>query len=169
MKKIAITIFLCVAFSLAAFSQSAEKVSQMVEAQTVSLLDVSYFAATYLDVVEITTSGEHSLGALKRQARLSKIEDTTSALAYDDFAYFCAQVWHIKGGLFYTLSNSPRYAFKELQSMNIIYPHIQPNDTITGAQALTIMTKVIEYSEQDNTIDLMQYVKMPMKFHIYNR
>ncbi len=168
MKKVALVV-LSITFCVGGFSQSAQKVSQIVEAQEVSLFDVAYFAATYLNVVETTTSGEYSLNALERYAELSKIKDPASALTYKDFSYFCTQLWNIQGGLFLSLTNAPRYAFRELQAMNIIYSHIQPNDTITGAQALTIMTKVIEYSEENNTIDLQQYVTMPMKFHIYNR
>ncbi len=169
MKKTAITIVLCMALYVGVFSQSAQKVSEMVNAQTVSLLDVSYFAATYLNVVESTTSEEYSLNALERYARLSKIKDEQSALTYKDFAYFCMQVWDIKGGLFFALSESPRYAFRELQTMNIIHPLTQPNEIITGVEALSVMTRIIEHSEYDSTIDLMQYVKMPMKFHIFNR
>ncbi len=169
MKKIGIIIVVCMFFCGVGFSQSAEKVSQIMEAQEVSLLDVSYFAATYLDIVEITTLEEFSLNALKRYAELSKIKDSTSALSYKEFSYFCTQVWNIPGGLFFTITRSPRYAFRELQSMSIIHPNVQPNDKINGTQALTIMTKIIEYSEQHNTIDLQQYVKMPLKFHIHNR
>ena len=151
------------------FSQSAEKIAQMLEAPTVNFADISYVAATYLNLVENSTSGEDSINALDRYTEFPKISQNNDALTYEDFAYFCMRTWNIKGGLFYTLTKSPRYAFTELQAKNIIHPSIQPDDFVPGYAVLTYITDVIAYSEEHATLDLSKFVKMPMKFHTFMR
>lgn len=168
MKKIWITIIF-VSFSSLVFSQSAEKINDMIESDTVSLNDMAYLTATYLQLVENGTSEEESLTALDRYYGFSKISKNAEKLTYKDLAYFCMQVWDIKGGLFYTLTKSPRYAFIELQSKNIIPPTTQSNELVSGYDALCIITLITEYSERVGSINLEEYVHMPKKFHTFSR
>ncbi len=148
MKKTLILGLFFVFFSVILSAQSAEKVTQMIESQEVSLSEVAYFAATYFEFSEDEASNDDALVNLERHVQFSKINDSEVSLSYDEFAYFCTQVWDIKGGVMLRLTKSPRYAFRELQSMSFIGQSIDPHEKVAGIEALTIITQCIGYSEE---------------------
>ncbi len=158
MKKTIIFIIAFTLFCTMVSAQSAENVTEMIEAETVTLNDVAYFAATYLGISADDTKKEDSLLDLNDYAQFPKIADVNAALTYDEFSYFCTQVWNIQGGVMLRLTNAPRYAFKELQSLGYIGQSINPKSTIDGVQALTIITQVVEYSLENGTIDIDSFL-----------
>ena len=137
-------------------AQSADKVTEMIDAKTVSLGDVGYFAAAYFNIIDEDASPSEALKVLESKTQYNKISNLEN-LSFDDFAYFCTQTWNIKGGLMLMATKSPRYAFKELQSLGYISKSIYPNATIDGIQALTIMSSCIEFSEENETINFESF------------
>ncbi len=154
MKKITIFILFFALFCTALSAQSAEKVTEMLEAETVSLADVAYFASTYLGISEDEVENEVALADLAAYVDLSKIGERADSLAYDDFAYFCTTTWNIKGGIMLRATKAPRYALRELQAMGYIPMSINPKAKVDGPEALTIITNCIDYSVMKETIDL---------------
>ncbi len=154
MKKISFFAVFFIFFCGILPAQSAENVTEMIEAETISLADVAYFASTYLGISSDEDKKEAALLALEEFVQFPRIKDQQASLKYDEFAYFCTQVWNIKGGVMLRLTNSPRYAFRELQTMGFISSNASPAGTINGLQALTIITQVIEYSIENETLSL---------------
>ena len=152
MKKVKIFTLFLMFFCVVVSAQSSDKVTEMIEAKTVSLDDVAYFAASYFGVIDEKDSGAEALLELEKNTQYVKISNS-EILSYDDFAYFCTQTWNIKGGLMLMATKSPRYAFKELQSMGYVSQSIFPNDMVDGIQALTIMTNCIEFSEENEILE----------------
>ena len=147
MKKVKIFTLFFMFFCGIVSAQSADKVTKMIEAETVTLGDVAYFAASYFDLIDDNAENSEALIALEERVQYLKISNTEK-LTYDDLAYFCTQTWNIKGGIMLMLTNSPRYAFRELQAKGYISNSIYPNDAINGVEALTIMTSCINYTEE---------------------
>lgn len=157
MKKVQFFALFFVFFCGVLSAQSADKVTEMLELKTVNLGDVAYFAATYFDIIEEDGTGVEAISQLEKHFQYSKISDEKANLRYDQFAYFCTQTWNIKGGLMLMATKAPRYAFKELQAMGYISQSVSPSDEINGVQALTIITSCIEYSEENETINLASF------------
>ena len=153
MKKIKFFVLFFVVFCNIISAQSADKVTEMIEVQTVNLEEVAYFASSYYNIIDETEDNIVALTELKKYFQYDKITTPETALSYEDFAYFCTQTWNIKGGLMLMATKSPRYAFKELQFMGYIPQSIDPSTKIDGIQALTIMTNCIEFAEINQTID----------------
>ena len=63
-KNVCIALFLSFLY-FGAFSQSADKLTEMLNAQTVTIEQLSYFAANYLNLAGETATGEEALSALK--------------------------------------------------------------------------------------------------------
>ncbi len=157
MKKVTFFALFFMLFCCVISAQSADKVTEMIDAKTVNLSDVAYFAASYFGIVEEDETGTIALSQLENLFEYSKISSSTESLRYDEFAYFCTQTWNIRGGLMLMATKSPRYAFRELQSMGYIGLHKMPSDTLTGVDALTIMTMCIDFSEKNETIDIASF------------
>ncbi len=153
MKKISFLVLIFIFFCSVLTAQSAEKVTMMIESQTVTISDIAYFAATYFGISEDEAESENALEALEEYVQFPKIDDKNASLTYEDFAYFCTQVWNIEGGIMLRLTKSPRYSFRELQSMGIIENGIQQKTLISGVEALTLMTKCIDFSVENETIN----------------
>ncbi len=157
MKKITLLIIVLLLSNVFVFAQSSARVSQTLTANTVSLNDVSYYASVYLGINSEAAQGATARAALEEYFDFSKIESNTAPLSYKDFAYFCTEIWNIKGGLMLRLTKSPRYAFLELQNMGFIPLSTQPDDLISGREALTIITSCIDFSVEKNTVNLDDY------------
>ncbi len=157
MKKTIIFITFFTFFCAGIFAQSAEKVTEMLETDTITLEDIAYFASIYLDLIGDETQDNIALSTLENHVDLSKITNREEGLTYTDFAYFCTQVWNIKGGIMLQITNAPRYAYRELRAKGFIKPEVFPNDHIAGFEALKIMTDCIDYSLAHNTIDLESF------------
>ena len=54
------------------------------------------------------------------------------------------KTWKIPGGLFYKLTNSNRYAYKELRALGFISIFDDPAKNISGSDALNIIYKCME-------------------------
>ncbi len=143
--------FFALFFCTMLIAQSADKVTNLIEAKEVTLEEVAYFASTYLELTNEDVEDEYALEALKEKVQLDRISQNTTALTYADFAYFCTQVWDIDGGIMLSLTKAPRYAFRELQYKGYISSTKLPQENITGLEALTIITQCIDYSIENET------------------
>ncbi len=148
MKKVQFFVLFFMFFCGIVSAQSADKVTEMIDAKTVSLNDVAYFAASYFGTIDENMSGSEALVILEKKVQYPKISNVEK-LQYDEFAYFCTQTWNIKGGIMLMATKSPRYALRELQAMGFISKSISPKDAINGIQALTIMTNCIDFAESE--------------------
>ena len=149
-KNVCIALFLSF-LCFGAFSQSADKLTEMLNAQTVTIEQLSYFAANYLNLAGETATGEEALSALKEHIDFSRIQNTASALSAKDCAYLCCQVWGIRGGIMFRITKLPRYAFRELKALEIIPASTDPYTKISGRDALYIMTKCAQDAENNTS------------------
>jgi hypothetical protein len=51
----------------------------------------------------------------------------------------------------YSITKSPRYAFREMQSLGLIDYQKYPNQSLSGKEALNIMSKCITIYEKENS------------------
>lgn len=146
MKKIIIfTVFLLITALLSA--QSADKVTEILSAKTVSLPQVAYFATVYLGLGADEISNDNALVVLEDYIGFPSIKTSQEELSYEDFAYFCTRAWDIKGGVMYRITKAPRYALREFHALGFLLTNTDPTRAITGRDALTLMTKCAEYAD----------------------
>ena len=146
MKKIfVISIFLIL--GCLCFGQSADIVSKMIESESVTYEDVAYFCAINLGLANDNTSGEDALAALIDAKIVSMPKNPKANITYDAVANMCMKTWDIKGGLFYTITKSDRYAFKELQYLGFISSSENPKKLVSGTDVLNLITRCMEKTE----------------------
>lgn len=154
MKKLVTTLIILFAFS-AIYAQSSEVITDILNSDKITFGQACYISAVQQKYIEETASYTDAIEALYKKGQIPTIVYEDTVLPLVDLAYIYAQMWGIKGGLFYRLFNgAPRYAFKQLKADGVIPPNADPHTYVTGAEALNIYTAcVTEYDRMKLYID----------------
>lgn len=144
MKKIVfllLVVFLEVSFS---FSQSADAVTEMINTRNTTYGQSAYFVATALELISETATQDEAITALVNAAIINQPANVQKPIPLNEFSSLCMKAWKIKGGVFYSLFKSKRYAFRELKALGMISISADPSQTIKGRDALKVITQCID-------------------------
>lgn len=150
MKKL-LSLMIGLLLSLSLYAQSADVITEILEAEQATFGQVSYLAAVQQDLVDETASYEDAVQVLFDNGIIPNLEDYDAPIPLVDIAYIYSRLWSINGGLMYRLTKgSPRYAFKQFQADGILTQKQEPSDYVSGAKALSIYTSCVnKYSDFD--------------------
>lgn len=140
MKKLILSIALSI-FCFCAYSQSAEVVTDILNSDKVTFGQVCYLSAVHQGLVSDDCTYAQAIRTLYEngQVPVTGYEDT--ALPMVNLTYIFAQMWNIKGGLFYRIFHgAPRYAFKQMKADGVLPLNADPSNLISGQEALNIYT-----------------------------
>ncbi|NLM00458.1 MAG: hypothetical protein GX220_03265 [Treponema sp.] len=144
MKKIT-NLFVIAFFTISFVSaQSADAVTKALEAKKITYGQGAYFVATALSLISDADSEEMAINALVNSGYIDSEYKANEIMRNDDFSLLCMKAWNIKGGLFYTLTKSRRYAFREFKSLGFLPFSADPSYGIAGRNALNIMSECSE-------------------------
>jgi len=145
-KKIFVCIFLLVGTFL--FGQSADMVSKLIEADSVTYEDFAYFCAINLNLIDDETSPAEAMVALDNAKIFSMPKNPKDTISYGTLANMCMRTWGVKGGLMYRITKSDYYAFKEIQYLGFVSKTENPNKKVSGIDALNMITRFLEIAEK---------------------
>lgn len=151
MKKNIFFILFLVFFGILLTAQSADNITKVLDAKTVTFNEVSYFAVAYLGLDKTAASFEDAPEILKASVSLPKFKNFDDALRFKEFAYICTRVWNIHNGLNYYIFKSPRYALRELKGLRFVPPFTDPDAYVNGRDMLYIMGKCAAEAEAGNS------------------
>lgn len=147
MKKCFIFLIVMGLFLFKGFSQSAERISVLIEEQSITNAQASYLAASYLGLIQDEDSDSDAFNKLLDSGYFKSGEVENSLITYSTLAYIYTKALDIKGGLFYSLFPSKRYAFNELKAQGIIPANCDPSDKVTGRDSITVFSLCTELKE----------------------
>lgn len=150
MKKNIFFILFLLSFCVFLSAQSADSVTKVLDAKTVTFNEAAYFAAAYLGLDTDTVSFEDAPAVLTAAVPLPKFKNFDGALRFKEFAYICANVWNIGNSLNYRIFKSPRYALRDLKALRFVPPFTDPDAYVNGREMLHIMTKCAQAAERRN-------------------
>ncbi len=150
MKKTIIFTFIALIFSFSISAQNADLVTKIIETEKVSFSQIAYFSATYLEYLPDIATEQEAVNAISLRGICTIPENPYKPITYQKFAQICMNTWIKKGGLMYSITKSPRYAFREMQSIGLVDYAKYPNQSLTGKEALNIMSKCIKIYEAEN-------------------
>ena len=133
------TLSFCVAFllyTLAVHAQSAEKITELIGTDKATYGQVAYLSATYQNKITETADYQQALEALQQDGVFADSVKADDIITLADTSKAIALATGIKGGLFYTLTHSARYAFRELKAKNILPQSTDPCMAVNGRVAL---------------------------------
>ncbi|MBP5358751.1 MAG: hypothetical protein J6Y69_06165 [Treponema sp.] len=149
MKKSVLLIAIMLFIAGIAGAQSAERVTEILQEKQVTYGEIAYLAASELNLIQANASYDDAIKAAVNEGILKGNPASTDPINYKDLAYACCKTWNISGSLFYKMTKSPRYAFKQLQAIGIIPANADPSQKVSGRNALNIISACIESFESE--------------------
>lgn len=143
MKKLLSFVFFVFSFLLSAYSQSSEKISDIVNEEKITFGQLSYLIGTCNSWIEDSCSYDEAFSVLKEKKFFQNDKRSDEPARLDEISHAITKALKIKGGLLYRITDSKRYAFKELKAMDIISQNSDPSSKISGRDAIGILYTLI--------------------------
>lgn len=156
MKKVIMFISVQILFCLAAFSQSADKVSQLIQSQKATYGQVSYLSAVSLGLAQNDSTETEAIDLLRRAGILSNDIPAQKEINYENTAWILVNTFKANGSLWLKMFPSPRYAFKLLKAQGIISSAADPHQIPTGRDILNMFTDGMSFYQQKNAHNNME-------------
>lgn len=122
-------------------AQSSDVITEIINADEVTFGQVCYLSAVQQGFIEEDASFEDAINSLYEKGQIPVIQYEDTVVPMVNLAYIYAQMWNIKGGLFYRIfRGAPRYAFKQMKADGIFPSNCDPDVIATGRDALNIYT-----------------------------
>ena len=154
MKKL-ITILIAFFLATLAYSQSAQVITEILDSDQVTFGQVCYLSAVQQGFVDENTSYSDAIEILYQKGQIPVRLYEGSVVPLVNLTYIYAQMWNIKGGLFYKLFHgAPRYAYKQMTADGVLPSYADPGLLISGSEALNIYTSCsIKYGNMQLSVE----------------
>ena len=142
---------LCI-LGVCTWGQSADRITEILNSETVTYGQASYLAASYLGLVSEQATDSEAMEALIDnklvKAKYMGSEETPIPLA--NFCNICCGTWYIVDSISYSIFKNPYYAWKEMKAFKYIPSGYTSQKTLSGYEVLNIVTRCIEHHERDS-------------------
>jgi len=128
-----------------AFSQSAEEFDHLLTLEAVNYGQAAWLLLNAAGVQEITDPTRAFEYVTERNWLSGIGRDDNARL--DVVSLLIMKIWELKGGIMYTITESPRYAYRELVYLGIIQGRAAPNMQVSGDLLLYITGSVLLQEE----------------------
>jgi hypothetical protein len=145
-------LFIC--FLLAApvllYAQTAAEIEKLLETEAVSYEQAVWFV---LEAAELSPSFEGSgadaaFNYAARQQWLPKKAAPRDKASLEGISLLVMRTFGIKGGLFYSLTKNPHYAYREMVYQDIIQGRSDPQMPVSGDLLLFLVNRVLSRAEE---------------------
>ncbi|MCR5217933.1 hypothetical protein [Treponema sp.] len=132
------------------FAQSADKMTEVLESDKVTLGQASYFIATASGKIQDTESEEDAVKVMKAIQFADADADPSQYISVKDLSWMLVCTWKIEGSLMLKLFPGPRYACKQLKADGILNDFDDPDSIPDGHRFFNILTDCMAlYAEQE--------------------
>jgi len=146
-----LSFILSLFFCFTVFAQSADVITDILEAETATVGQICYLTAVQMNLAEESVSYEAATNIMLENNYLFSDKKYDEPVTAREIAFIYSKCWPIKGGLFYRITKgAPRYAFKQFVSDGIIDSSTDPSDFVSGAKALSFYTSCINAYDSFN-------------------
>ncbi|MBR6583185.1 MAG: hypothetical protein IKK80_06240 [Treponema sp.] len=155
MKRIVISLFFLIV-PMMVFSQSNDKISEILESSEISYGQACYISACAQNLIDDDSSYEDAIRVLFDKGQIPAIVGENEPIALANLTYIYAKLWNVKGGLLFRITKgSPRYSFKQFKSDSLIDERYDPTTVVSGWEALNLYTEGSYYYE-NQSIDAIE-------------
>lgn len=140
-------VLLCSATILSA--QSADRVTDMIKAKTATYGQIAYMSAVYQELVPESATEKEAVAALAKAGVVSKNVSSDKDASLSAISYISARTFNMKGGLWYSIHPSARYAFRQLKADQILPASADPSEKVSGREALNVFNSCMSAYAKD--------------------
>lgn len=148
MKRLFFALVLALVAGSFSFAQSADKVTQILEADEITYGQLGYLSACQLSLVDDSTSFVEAFTALQNAGYVGKDVSAGDKVTYKGLSGLCSRTFGIRESLMYRITSADRYAFKQLQSLGAVPSSADPGRTVSGYDAMSVISECIELTGQ---------------------
>ncbi|MBN1524503.1 MAG: hypothetical protein JW904_08475 [Spirochaetales bacterium] len=147
MERKTIFFFICFVFTgLALFAQSNVLIDQLLEEQQATFGKSIYMVLSAAELVPANAAVDTAMKKLADSNwNITKAADAPITLG--EVAYILMKAFDMQGGVMYSLFPGPRYACREFEYRDFIRKSPYPDRTLTGAEVMQIIAKVLSAQE----------------------
>jgi len=124
-------------------SQStAEEIETLLNAKTVTYAQAARFVLEAANALA-TDNTEEAFNYAVQQDWLSKKLSSNDSARLDNISLLLMRSFNIKGGIMYTITKDPHYAYRELTYLNVIQNRSDPSAFVSGEQLLYYINRIL--------------------------
>jgi len=145
MKRFLLLFIFCLLIAAPTFAQTAAELEALLATSTLSYEQAASFMLKAADVT--VTGSAFNYAAEQKWLPVRATPDGIAAL--DGVSLLVMRAFDIKGGIMYSATKSPRYAYRELVHQGIIFGRADPDLTVSGDRLLFMISRILQYKEGD--------------------
>lgn len=140
-------VFLSLVFlfcSVVCFAQAADIVTNVIETETTTWGQAAYMCAVSQEIAPESSTEDGAIEKLVEASLIKMPSGKDANITYSEASGLLMRTLDLKGGLFYSLTKSNRYAFRELKAKGFIADKTDPSATVSGIEFLNLLNRCID-------------------------
>jgi len=142
-----ILCLLCVTPTLLLAQTTAMEIETLLATETLSWAQASRFV---LEASDPATAFDDPIAAFNFAVELNWLPRNVGPndkVRLDGISLLLMQSFGLQGGIFFTLTGSPHFAYRELEHMGILHGRISPRQIVSGETLLYLTGRVLDHVE----------------------
>ena len=131
-------------------AQTALRIEEMLEKSALSWSEIAIFTLEASDQIALFDAEEAFNYAYSRNWLPKKAQANDNA-RLDGVALLLMQSFDLKGGIFYSITKNPHYAYRELVYQDIIQGRTYPDMLVSGDDFLFILSRILSLTNDTST------------------
>jgi len=144
MRILLLTSLMLLAAAAAGSAQSNEFLDGLLGSDSVTAAQASYLVLGAVDRIEPDEGEEAAFAEAQSLGWAPKDSRPVIPIDFAGYSYLIARAFELKGGVMYSLFPSPRYAYRELVSRQIIQGRSDPQARLGGLAAVRILNRALD-------------------------
>lgn len=121
------------------FAQNSQKISEILENDEISKGQAAYFICVYNSFGEEDLSEKDAFDFLREKSFFDETEKSDEKISLSNVCFLIGKSANMKGGIFYSIFKSPRYALREFKSLGILPQNVEPNQKVSGSEFIALL------------------------------
>ena len=130
--------------SCVVFGQSNEFVDNLLSKDAVSFGQISYLVLVASDNIGEDADEARAFELLENMGWAPRGAAVSQTIRLDQYSLILMRAFGLKGGIMQGLLPSPRYAYRELTSIQVIQGRSDPGQKVSGLQAVQMLGRVFD-------------------------
>ena len=133
--------------ALALSAQTATELETLLETQVVTYEQAARFVLQAAERAAISDPAEAFRFAVE-QKWLPKNAAPGAAVQFEGLSLLLMYSFGLKGGIFYSITKSPHFAYRELVYQTVIQGVVDPHMTVSGFQLIFMTNRILSFREE---------------------
>jgi len=121
---------------------TAQEIETLLDSKTVTYAQAARFVLEAANAL-VTNNDEEAFNYAVQQKWLPKNAAVGDSARLDNISMLLLRSFNVKGGIMYSITKSPHYAYRELSYLKIIQDRADPSMLVSGEQLLFYVSRLI--------------------------